>query len=127
MPDDSTALLEYVAGTDGAPSTLFVVTRSGVSGSLLPTADSLKEPVARLVALLEAGKQADSLTRSLGRTILGPAVTLAARNHPADRDPRWSAASAAVRRAAPAGRASGRRALVHGARAVRGSGHRSAT
>ncbi len=78
MPDDSTALLEYVAGTDGAPSTLFVVTRSGVSGSLLPTADSLKEPVARLVALLEAGKQADSLTRGLGRTVLGPAVTLAA-------------------------------------------------
>ena len=77
IPDDSTALLEYVAGTDGAPSTLFVVTRSGVSGSLLPTADSLKEPVSRLVALLEAGKQADSLTRSLGRTVLGPAATLA--------------------------------------------------
>jgi tetratricopeptide (TPR) repeat protein len=77
MPDDSTALLEYVAGTDGAPTTLFVVTRGGVNGYRLPSADSLTEPIARLIALLEGGRKADSLTRRLGRIVLGPAAALA--------------------------------------------------
>lgn len=76
IPDDSTALLEYVAGTEGAPTTLFVVTRAGVSAYLLPTADSLKAPVARLVALLESNQQADALAGSLGRLVLGPAASL---------------------------------------------------
>ena len=76
LPDDSTALLEYVAGTDGAPTTLFVVTRDGVQAYLLPTADSLQEPVARLVALLESDQHADALAGSLGRIVLGPAATL---------------------------------------------------
>ncbi len=78
MPDDSTALLEYVAGTDGAPTTLFVVTRAGVSAHELPTADSLKEPVARFVALLESNQSADALAEQLGRVVLGPAADLAA-------------------------------------------------
>ena len=78
IPDDSTAILEYVAGTDGAPTTLFMVTRAGVSASLLPTADSLQAPVARFVALLESGQPADALAGSLGETVLGPAAELAA-------------------------------------------------
>lgn len=78
MPDDSTALLEYLAGTDGAPTTLFVVTRAGVKAFRLPTADSLKEPVARFVALLESGQQADALAGSLGRVVLGAAAGLPA-------------------------------------------------
>jgi CHAT domain-containing protein len=77
VPDDSTALLEYVAGTEGAPTTLFVVTRGGVRAHLLPSADSLKEPVARFVALLEANQSADALAKRLGQTVLGPAAELA--------------------------------------------------
>ncbi len=77
MPDDSTALLEYVAGSDGAPTTLFIVTRGGISAHVLPTADSLKEPIARLVALLESSQSADALAGSLGRIVLGPATALA--------------------------------------------------
>ncbi len=77
MPDDSTALLEYVAGTEGSPTTLFLVTRGGVRAQLLPSADSLKEPIARFIALLEEGRPADALARSLGGTVLGPAAALA--------------------------------------------------
>src|SRR6185437_189826 len=76
LPDDRTALLEYVAGTEGAPTTLFVVTRAGVSARLLPTADSLARPIERYAALLESGDAAVALSRRLGETILGPAAEL---------------------------------------------------
>jgi CHAT domain-containing protein/tetratricopeptide (TPR) repeat protein len=72
LPDDSTAVLEYVAGTEGAPTTAFVVTRAGVQARLLPTADSLLRPVERFAALLESGEPADGLARVLGRELLGP-------------------------------------------------------
>ena len=74
MPDDRTALLEYVAGTSGAPTTLFVVTRAGVRAHVLPTADSLAAPIGRLAALLEQGGSADALRRTLGAQLLGAAA-----------------------------------------------------
>lgn len=74
LPDDETAILEYVAGTEGAPSTLFVVTRAGVQARLLPTADSLSRPVERYAALLESGESAETLAKSLGAAVLGPAA-----------------------------------------------------
>ena len=36
LPDGETAMLEYVAGSEGAPTTLFIVTRSGVVSRTLP-------------------------------------------------------------------------------------------
>jgi tetratricopeptide (TPR) repeat protein len=78
MPDDSTALLEYVAGSEGVPTTLFVVTRGGVEAHRLPPADSLAEPVARFVALLESSQPGDALAASLGRAVLGPVAALPA-------------------------------------------------
>jgi tetratricopeptide (TPR) repeat protein len=78
MPDDSTALLEYAAGSEGVPTTLFVVTRGGIEAHRLPPADSLAEPVARFVALLEASEPGDALAASLGRAVLGPAESLPA-------------------------------------------------
>lgn len=71
---DSTALLEYMAGSEGAPTTLFVVTRAGVRAFLLPSADSLAAPVRRLVAMLEAGTDPRSITAILGATLLAPAA-----------------------------------------------------
>ncbi len=79
LPDDRTAIVEYVAGSEGAPTTAFLVTRRGVEAYLLPTADSLDGPIERFAALLEGGDQADQLARSLGRTVLGPIAASAPR------------------------------------------------
>jgi tetratricopeptide (TPR) repeat protein len=67
---DSTALLEYVAGSEGAPTTLFVITRAGIRAQVLPSADSLAAPVRRLVAMLESGGNPDAIARSLGTKLL---------------------------------------------------------
>ena len=75
VADSSTALLEYVAGSDGAPTTLFVLTRSGSRAFALPPADSLAEPIARLVALLESGASGEGPARELGAALLGAADT----------------------------------------------------
>ena len=69
---DSTALLEYMAGSEDAPTTLFVATRAGMRAYLLPSADSLAGPVRRLVALLEDGADPRAITGRLGATLLGP-------------------------------------------------------
>lgn len=82
LPDQHTALLEFVTGTNGAPTTLFVVTRNGVQALLLPALDSLAPQVQRWLALLEGGDSPDALARTLGAVLLdsaqalvGPAVT----------------------------------------------------
>jgi hypothetical protein len=71
---EGTALLEYLAGSEGGPTTLFVVTRAGVRAHLLPSADSLAEPIRRLVGLLEEGGAPDAAARSLGAALLAAAV-----------------------------------------------------
>ena len=76
LPDDSTALLEYVAGLDGAPSTVFVVTRRGVQGRVLPPADSLLPTIERFVALLEDGQDARNPAGVLGPALLDSAIAL---------------------------------------------------
>lgn len=73
VPDSSTALLEYVAGSDGAPTTLFVLTRAGSRSFELPPADALAPSIARLVALLESGAPGEGPARALGATLLGAA------------------------------------------------------
>jgi tetratricopeptide (TPR) repeat protein len=73
VPDSSTALLEYVAGSDGAPTTLFVLTRAASRAFELPSADSLAPSIERLVALLESGAPGEGPARALGATLLGAA------------------------------------------------------
>lgn len=87
IPDDSTAILEFLTGTEGAPSTLFMVTRAtGSSGDVasfrLPTADSLVGDIGRLLSLIESGEDPHELERRIGSVLLdsalralGPAVT----------------------------------------------------
>ncbi|MEZ0332622.1 MAG: CHAT domain-containing protein, partial [Gemmatimonadales bacterium] len=74
LPDDGTALLEFVAGTEGSPTTLFVVTKAGARAHLLPTADSLAGPIRRLVAMVENGGDPSRLAATLGSTLLAPAA-----------------------------------------------------
>jgi tetratricopeptide (TPR) repeat protein len=74
LPDSAAALLEYVTGGGGAPTTLFVVTRAGVRAHVLPPVDSLAGRVARYVSLLEAGGDPRALARSLGADLLDAAL-----------------------------------------------------
>lgn len=74
LPDDSTALLEYVADHGDETTTLFVVTRSGAFARFLAPEDSLADPVGRFLALLASGAEARALARRLGAALLEPAL-----------------------------------------------------
>ena len=75
IPDDSTALLEYVTGALGTPTTLFIVTRSdGIASRLLPAADSLSPTILRFEALVQSGNEARELSKELGDALLNPAL-----------------------------------------------------
>ena len=69
-------MLEYVAGSEGAPTTLFALSRAGVRAAVLPSADTLAPAIRRLVAMVENGGRPDALMRSLGAALLEPARTL---------------------------------------------------
>ena len=78
IPDDRTAVLEYVTGGLGAPTTLFVLSRAGrdstaVRAHILAPADSLAGQLARLLALLQRGERVDRLADDFGRALLAPA------------------------------------------------------
>ena len=83
LPDDRTALLEFVTGSFGAPTTLFVLApRRGASGGaatvtahVLPSADSLVDDIARFVALVEQGDGGAALARSLAVRLIDSALT----------------------------------------------------
>ena len=79
IPDDATALLEFVTAPGGAPTTLFLLTRASAEGGhvrafRLPPADSLVGEIGRLVALVEGGDDPQALGRALGATLLDPAL-----------------------------------------------------
>jgi CHAT domain-containing protein/tetratricopeptide (TPR) repeat protein len=76
LPDSATAVLEYVAGSEGAPTTLFVISRAGVRAAVLAGADTLSPAIRRLVAMVENGGRPNALTRSLGAALLEPARRL---------------------------------------------------
>ena len=76
IPDDHTALLEYVVGALDAPTTLLVVTRAGVQARLLPPIDSLAEEIDRFVSLTESAADARTVSRVLGAALLDSAVAL---------------------------------------------------
>ena len=78
LPDDSTALVEYVTGTLGAPTTAFVVTRGDAPARalLLPPADSLIGAIGRFVALVARGTDDRVAAATLGRTLLEPVLAL---------------------------------------------------
>jgi hypothetical protein len=72
--DDSTALLEYVAGAGDAPVTMFAVTREGVRATVLAPVASIADDIERFVALLESGSSAGRLGRTLGAALLDSAL-----------------------------------------------------
>ncbi len=79
IPDQRTAILEYVTGGLGAPTTLFVLTRSAqgaaaVRARIMPPADSLAGALSRFLALLQHGDELGPVARDLGRVLLDPAL-----------------------------------------------------
>lgn len=72
--DDSTALLEFVAGRGGEPTTLFIRTSRGLTSRGLEPIDSLAEPVRRWRAVVEGGGDARPLATRLGSALLAPAL-----------------------------------------------------
>jgi CHAT domain-containing protein/tetratricopeptide (TPR) repeat protein len=74
LPDESTALLEFVVGQQDGPATLFVVQRSGLQALPLKPPKALSTQVARFAALLEAGTDTGELASTLGQAMLQPAL-----------------------------------------------------
>jgi CHAT domain-containing protein len=78
IPDDSTALLEYVTGSYGAPTTLFLLSRGdrleNLQALTLAPAASLENPIARFEALVQSGKESDAAAKELGQALLSPAM-----------------------------------------------------
>jgi len=74
IPDDHTAVLEYVAGPAGQPTTVFVLTRHDVRAQVLAPLDSVRDLAARFEALIESGGNVRGLATQLGKTLLQPAL-----------------------------------------------------
>lgn len=68
-PDE--ALLDFVAGRRGEPTTLFAVTARDIRHWVLPPADSLAPLLHRLQSLLQAGDATGGLSRRVGTMLLG--------------------------------------------------------
>lgn len=74
LPDDQTALLEYVTGPADAPTTLFAITRRSARAYRLPPSDSLANDVARLAAFVENNVNASAPAAALGAALIAPAI-----------------------------------------------------
>jgi CHAT domain-containing protein len=69
---ESTAVVHFNTGTWNEPTTVFVLTHDGTTARVLPPADSLVDPVRRLVLALQARGEARTQARLLGAAIAAP-------------------------------------------------------
>ena len=69
---ESTAVVHFNTGAWNEPTTAFVLTRDGASARVLPPADSLVDPVRRLVLSMQAQGDVRAQARSLGAVIAAP-------------------------------------------------------
>jgi CHAT domain-containing protein len=72
---ESTAVVHFNTGTWNEPTTAFVITRDGASTHVLPPADSLVDPVRRLVLAMQARTDSRPQARALGGVIAAPIVS----------------------------------------------------
>ncbi len=70
LPDDRTALLEFVTGRGGEPTTVFVLTRDTLRARVAAPVDSLEPLIERFGTLLESGTDPRALARELGARLL---------------------------------------------------------
>ena len=69
---DSTAVVHFTTGAWNEPTTAFVLTRDGTSAHVLPPADSLIDPVRRIVLAMQARTDVRPQARLLGSVIAAP-------------------------------------------------------
>lgn len=74
LPDDRTALLQYLAGRRDEPTLVFVITKQGGAAHIIAPVDSLQEEVARFAGVIESGGSARTPGRVLGAALLDAAV-----------------------------------------------------
>jgi CHAT domain-containing protein len=72
---ESTAVVHFSTGAWHEPTTAFVLTHDGSSASVLPPADSLVDPVRRLVLALQARSDARPQARLLGAAVMAPLLS----------------------------------------------------
>ena len=75
LPDHQTAVVMLNAGESGARGTAFVLTKRSLTAHPLPTIDNIAPRVRRLVALLEAGRDANAESRALGASLIAPLLS----------------------------------------------------
>ncbi len=76
IPDDSTAVLEYVTGRGlRATTTVFVVTRSTIRARTLAPADSVADDIGVFDDLIDQRRSTDAIASALGARLLSPALT----------------------------------------------------
>jgi len=74
VPDQRTAVLEFVTGLRGEPTTLFVLSSKGTFALSRPPADSIAGDIQAFSAMTEVGARADTLARRLGDAVFGSAL-----------------------------------------------------
>jgi CHAT domain-containing protein len=74
LPDSQTALVEFVTGRGGEPTTAFVLSRDGVRSYQLASIDSLAATVSLFTRLATAGAASPALARSLGSRLFDAVV-----------------------------------------------------
>ncbi|MGQ0649578.1 MAG: CHAT domain-containing protein [Gemmatimonadaceae bacterium] len=68
---ESVAILEFVTGLGGEPTTIFLVTRDSIRSFSAVPIDTLAPRITRLRTMLEAGGESRALAAQLGRELLG--------------------------------------------------------
>ncbi len=74
LPDDRTAVLEYVTGRGEQPTVLFALARGWSRAYRLAPLDSLIEPIRRFVALVDGGLPDSAAGARLGELLLAQAA-----------------------------------------------------
>lgn len=76
LPDEHTAMLVWVTGRGGEPTTLFALGPFGVRARVLPPVDSVAPDVRRLDAMIRSGEHPESLAKRVTTAVLGDVSTL---------------------------------------------------
>ncbi len=75
-PDDSTALIEYVTGRRGQPTTVFTTTRAGLRAHVVTPIDSVHRSIESFLAALRAGGPMRESGESIRSTLLDPVLAV---------------------------------------------------
>lgn len=70
----NTAMIEFVTGRGGQPTTAIVITRQGEYAVSMIAVDSMRNDIARYLAVVQSGRPDSAAAARLGEAILGPTM-----------------------------------------------------